>query len=168
MVSTHLKKYQSNWIISPKIGMNIKHIWNHHLDIGWILPFWNTSCWYTSLELTLLTPLTPFPPQQQQHATLVVGCPNLSIAFSILGEAGLAPGWLFRFLGKELTEKCDQKMGKNCGFFFGANGFFCSYIKHLYNKIICISYRYIYILTTWGSLWKFYKKRPVGIFPSKP
>ena len=30
------EKYQSNWIISPRIGVKIKSIWNHHLEIRWI------------------------------------------------------------------------------------------------------------------------------------
>ena len=25
------EKYESNWIISPRIGVKIKDIWNHHL-----------------------------------------------------------------------------------------------------------------------------------------
>ena len=32
--STHLKKYQSENL--PQVGVNMKHIWNHHLDM--ILP----------------------------------------------------------------------------------------------------------------------------------
>ena len=26
------EKYSSNWIISPRIGVNIKNVWNHHLE----------------------------------------------------------------------------------------------------------------------------------------
>ena len=27
------EKYSSNWIISPKLGIKIANIWNHHLDM---------------------------------------------------------------------------------------------------------------------------------------
>ena len=33
--STRLKNMcKSNWIISPRFGVKIKHVWKHHLDVG--------------------------------------------------------------------------------------------------------------------------------------
>ena len=41
VLSTHLKKYKSPWESSPIFGVNIKHIWNHHLVLD---GFWHMGC----------------------------------------------------------------------------------------------------------------------------
>ena len=42
MVSTHLKNISQNGNL-PQVGVNIKNIWNHHLDYSWLMsPFQQT------------------------------------------------------------------------------------------------------------------------------
>ena len=57
------KKYDRQIGILPQIGVKIKHIWNHHLDVNLfsfiilkILNSWGVSCWGMSLP-ECLSPL---------------------------------------------------------------------------------------------------------------
>ena len=59
VVSTHLKKYESNWIISPRIGVKIKQCLScHHLK---------TALDFTTTTTTLQNPPTLPPLHQTPH-----------------------------------------------------------------------------------------------------
>ena len=57
------EKYSSNWITSPRFGVNIQNLWNHHLAFLTPWPFHAQNCW----------PLDHFPASKGPRLSSKIG-----------------------------------------------------------------------------------------------